>query len=419
MELTRKGDKKMQAEIISIGEEILSGQTINTNASFISEKLTEISIPTRWIQTVGDKKKEILEALKIAKKRSDVVLITGGLGPTHDDITKQVATEFFKSKLVEDEIVLKNVKARFKKRKITMPKINEEQALVPHNCLVIDNVSGTAPGMMFEQKKQIFIFMPGVPFEMQDMMTKAIVPFLQEKNKGMIIKNLIINTIGIAESVIYEKLDMAKLKDVEVAFLPGLGGVKIKLTVKEKKEVVLDQKLAKAQTYILSKIKDYVYGYGDLSLEERVAQILLAQNLTISVAESCTGGLIAHKITNVAGSSAYFKGGVVAYNNELKNTILKISQSLLKKHGAVSELVVKAMAENVAKITSADIGLAISGIAGPGGGTADNPVGFAYIGLYYKNKTTVKKYIFNNDRLGNKKRFAVAALGMVREKLCL
>jgi nicotinamide-nucleotide amidase len=405
----------LQAEIISIGEELLSGQTINTNAAFISEKLTEVGIPTRWIQTVGDKKKEILEALKIAQKRNEVVLITGGLGPTHDDITKQVATKFFKSKLVEDKIILKKVKSHFKKRKITMPKINQEQALIPHNCQVIDNISGTAPGMMFTQKKQIFIFMPGVPSEMQTMLTKAIIPFLKEKNKGTMIKNLIINTTGIAESVIYEKLNMAKLKDVEVAFLPELGGVKIKLTVSGKKEVVLDQKLAKAQTYILSKIKNCTY--GNLSLEASLAQTLIKQNLSISVAESCTGGLIAHKITNVPGSSAYFKGGIVAYSNELKNKLLKVPQSLLKKHGAVSAEVVQVMAQNVAKITDADIGLAISGIAGPGGGTPEKPVGLAYISMYYKNKITVKKHHTNYDRVENKKRFAAAALGMIKENL--
>jgi nicotinamide-nucleotide amidase len=409
----------MQAENIAIGDELLLGRTINTNSAYIGEKLAEIGIGLKWVTTVGDDEKDIEESFKIAFTRADVVLVTGGLGPTHDDITKNVVAKFFDSKLVMDETVLEAVKERFRKRGIEMAKINETQALVPHNCKVIPNDNGTAPGMLFEKDNKYFIVMPGVPHEMKSMMQKFVIPFLKEKSAGNVIKFKIFRTTGIAESNLFEKIDNLNeiTKLVKVAFLPKPSGVDIRLTAYELSEKIADEKLKQAESLITGKIEKWVYAVGEEPIEKTIGKLLREKKLKISVAESCTGGLIANRLTNIPGSSDYFDRGVIAYSNKSKIEILGVPEELIEKYGAVSEEVAKAMALGIRKISCSDIGLSTTGIAGPTGGTPDKPVGLVYIGVSYENETIVEKHNFRNDRITNKERFSQSALNLVRKVL--
>ncbi len=409
----------MNAENISIGDELLIGQTVNTNASTIGEKLAEIGIQLKWVTTVGDDEKDIEDAFKLAWSRADAVLVTGGLGPTHDDITKTVVARFFDSKLVLDEDHLRKMKALFERYGIPMAKINETQALVPDKCVVIENTRGTAPGMLFEEKNKAFIVMPGVPAEMKGMMEKTVLPYLKEMSGGHVIKYKVLRTTGVPESTLFERI--TNLKEIEtfakVAFLPKYTGVDIRLTVHETDEKRADKKLARAEELMREKIGDCIYAEEETSLEEAVGRLLREKKLKIAVSESCTGGIIAGKITDVAGSSDYFERGVVTYSNRAKTELLGVPAELIEKHGAVSEEVASAMAENVKKISGADIGLSVTGIAGPAGGTPEKPVGTVFVAISYGGETTVKKLFFPGERNIVRERTANAALNFIRKTL--
>lgn len=407
----------MNAENISIGDELLLGQTVNTNASYIGEKLAEIGVHLKWVTTVGDDEKDIEDAFTLARARADVVLVTGGLGPTHDDITKTVVARFFDSKLVMDEDHLRKMKALFERYGIPMAKINETQALVPDKCVVIENARGTAPGMLFEEKNKAFIVMPGVPAEMKGMMEKNVLPYLKEMSGGRVIKYKVLRTTGVPESTLFERI--TNLKEIEefvkIAFLPKYTGVDIRLTVHETDEKHADEKLVKAEILMREKISDCVYAEDETSLEEAVGKLLREKRLKIAVAESCTGGIIAGKITDIAGSSDYFERGVVTYSNRAKTELLGVPEELIEKHGAVSEDVARAMAEGVKKNSGADIGLSVTGIAGPDGGTKEKPVGTVYAAISYGGETIVKKLFFPGERNVVRERTANAALNLVRK----
>ncbi len=411
----------MRAHLITIGDEILIGQTVNTNASYIGEQLNKLQIEVMKNSTIGDDDELIMHELTDASKNADLIILTGGLGPTHDDVTKSCIVRFFNTELVKNEDVLNDVKEIFRARGRDVTKVNEEQALVPKVGEVMRNSKGTAPGMWIEKKKKIYVVMPGVPYEMKEMMKSVVLPRLEEKigerKEFKLIKNLL--TTGIPESTLYEKLgDIDELLEgAKLAFLPNQFGVKLRLTITADSEEEAHNKLSELEQKIRSIAGRYVYGTDDDTLEEVVGRLLVDRGLKIATAESCTGGLLAHRITNIAGSSAYLERGVIAYSNAAKVEILKVDEDLIQKYGAVSLEVARLMAEGVKAISGADIGISITGIAGPTGATTDKPVGLVYIGICDEKICTANEFRFGNDRILNKDRSSQAALDMLRRNL--
>jgi nicotinamide-nucleotide amidase len=410
------------SKIISIGDEILIGQISNTNSQFIAEKLFSIGIPVRKIITIGDTKEELITELEDSISNFDVTVITGGLGPTHDDITKPVLTEFFGDELIINENVLENVRNIFKSRGIKMPEINKEQALVPKNAMIIWNRNGTAPGMYFEKDGKHIISLPGVPFEMKPMLTDSVIPMLREKFTDKIdyvIRSKTFLTTGIGESSLFEMIgDIKQLTgDDKLAFLPSPSGVRLRVDIRATDEEHVNAKMSSVESKLKEKIGDYIFGYNDDLLEEVVGKILSEKNLTLSTAESCTGGLLASLITDISGSSKYFLGGVNVYSNESKINILKIDSDIINTKGAVSEEVAVQMALNSRKLFGSDYSLSVTGIAGPEGGSREKPVGLVYIGFACNEKQYARKFLFGNRRDNNKLRSAKMALEILRKEL--
>jgi len=409
----------MRVEIISIGDELLLGQTVNTNASWIGEKLLNIGIQVEWITTVGDTYQNLRQALQIAEKRADSIIVTGGLGPTHDDITKPVVVDYFSSNLVMNQEILTTIRERFAKRGYDMAKVNEDQARVPDNAKLVENKLGTAPGMIFQKSNKTFYILPGVPREMKGMMNRVVIPDLQSRKGRETIKIKTLMTTGVPESILFEKLD--NLSDIEkqarVAFLPSLMGVKIRLTARGGDEKIAENRLERAEKLVRQKINREIYADKVVSLEETIAQLLSSRDETVAVAESCTGGLISNQLTNIPGSSTFFERGIVAYSNEAKMTLLGVDPQLLNRHGAVSEPVARAMAVGVRNLAKTTYGISVTGIAGPGGGTAEKPVGLVYVGFADVEKTLCEKHTFANDRIGNKMRSLQAALNLLRKQI--
>jgi nicotinamide-nucleotide amidase len=409
----------MIAEIISIGDELLIGQTINNNAAHIGQKLTEFGIRVGWITTVGDHKERLRKALSLATTRAEVVIATGGLGPTHDDITKHVVCDFFNSELVQDLTVLNAIRRRFEHRGIEMLKVNEEQALVPEGAKIIHNDVGTAPGIIFRTQKTTLYILPGVPLEMKLMMERAVLPDLAKRKDRLHVRMKNFRTTGIPESVLFEKItNFNKITElVKVAFLPKSSGVDIRLMSEERDETQCTKKLDTAEALLLPHIQENLYATGEAILEETVAHLLIKEGYTLAVAESCTGGLIAHRLTNISGSSSYFERGVVSYSNQSKIDLLNVPKKILIEYGAVSRYTAMAMAEGVRRIAGTDFGLSTTGIAGPTGGTKTKPVGLVFIGFAAEGGSTFERHVFRKDRLGNKERFAQAALNLLRIKI--
>ncbi|HUI28785.1 MAG TPA: competence/damage-inducible protein A [Candidatus Acidoferrales bacterium] len=408
------------AAVITIGDELLIGQVTNTNAAFIGQKLSEAGVEVTQMVVVGDDYEEIMKVFKEHHDEVDVVLVTGGLGPTHDDITKKVVADFFKRKLIMDSSVLENVRDRLAKRNIPLRRVNEEQALVPEGCEVLMNHWGTAPGMLFENGNKFFAVMPGVPHEMQNLMTEYIVPRLKSRAIGQVIKHKVLKTTGIAESSLYELI--GNVEEIlggraKLAFLPSQFGVCLRITVKAATDGEADSIIADVEKRIRTKAEKYIYSEGEIELEKVVGELLSGRKLTISVAESCTGGYISHRITNIPGSSAYFDRSVITYSNEAKVELLHVPVELIDKFGAVSEEVARAMAEGIRSTSKTDIGISVTGIAGPTGGTTGKPVGLVYIGLADRAGTVVKKYMLADERLRFKERTSQAALELVRRRI--
>ncbi len=411
----------MNAYIISIGDELLIGQTTNTNAVFIGEKLSEININIIKIVTVADDESSIMDEFKLGIEKSDLVMVTGGLGPTHDDVTRTCVVKFFDTELVENEEVLENIKMLFSKRNRELTEVNRAQALVPIISEPIKNTHGTAPGMWIEKNNKLFIVMPGVPYEMRAMMNNFILPKLSEmlKESGIAIKRSILQTTGIAESTLSERLgDLDKILDgAKLAFLPSIVGVKLRITVEAEDEEKAKNKLVEIEQKIRTKVGRFIYGTDEETLEEVVGRLLIERDMKISTAESCTGGLIASTLTNISGSSAYFERGIVCYSNASKVEILRVDEDTIAEHGAVSMEVAMQMADGVKSTSGSDIGIAVTGIMGPTGASTDKPVGLVYIGYCDEKVCTGKKFIFGNERLLNKQRTMQAALNMVRKQL--
>ena len=409
----------MKVEIISIGDELLIGQTINTNASWIGEQLLNIGIQVHWITTIGDNFENLMNALQVAEARADLVMLTGGLGPTHDDITKKVVCKYFNSKLILDQKVLERVKERFKRRGISMAKINEEQALVPDNAIIINNNLGTAPGFVFRKNHKSVYVMPGVPREMKGMMNDFLLPDIINQSSSSIFVRKTLATAGIPESTLYERIeDLPRIEQLaKISFLPNLAGVKIRLTAEGKNTDEANTKLGKAEELVRKHIESFIFADKDVTLEEAIAEMFIKHKKTLAIAESCTGGLVSNKFTNIPGSSAFFLGGVISYSNNVKIDTLDVPEELIIKHGAVSAEVACAMAKGVREKFKTDYAISTTGIAGPAGGTKEKPIGLIYVGYADGNETTYARHTFADDRLGNKERFSQAVLNLLRKKV--
>jgi len=411
----------MKAYIITIGDEILLGNTLNTNAAFIGTQLFDINIPVIKTSVVGDDNLAILNELKLASETAGLILVTGGLGPTHDDVTRKSIVDFFKTELIESKEVLEDIKTLFEKRKRKVTQVNIDQAKVPKVAEVIRNQLGTAPGLWIEKDNKIYAVMPGVPYEMEAIMESTVIPKLKERigsGQKILLRKMILTT-GIPESTLYERLGNIDelLQGAKLAFLPNQFGVKLRLSVEGDDEKELKNKLMEVEQRIRSKAGRFIYGIGDDQLEVVVGRLLMEREFKIATAESCTGGLVGNMLTNVSGSSKYFERGVICYSNAAKVEILKVNEDTLAEHGAVSMEVAMQMAEGVKSTSGADIGLSTTGIMGPTGATTDKPVGLVYIGYCDDKVCTARKFNFGDDRLLNKQRTAQAALDFLRRQL--
>ncbi|RJP61857.1 MAG: competence/damage-inducible protein A [Ignavibacteriales bacterium] len=411
----------MKIQLISIGDELLIGDVINSNAAFISSELIKNHFRVTKVSTIGDDEKIIVQEFKDALSKNDVIIVTGGLGPTHDDITRKCIAKYFNVELVLNEEVLTELKEFFKKRNRNITPSNEQQALVPKGGLVLKNKLGTAPGIWMEENDKILISLPGVPHEMKALITEEVIPGLILKRGDIktVRKSKDLLTTGIPESYLFERLGNLDeiLKGAKLAFLPNSFGVKMRVTVEETDEEKSQNAIINIEQKIRSKVGRYIYGTENDTLEEVIGRLLKDRSLTLSTAESCTGGLIAHRITNISGSSDYFERGVVTYSNGAKVEILKVNEDTIAEYGAVSAEVAKQMAEGIRAISGTDIGLATTGIMGPTGATETKTVGLVYISVCDENETSVKKFQFGDNRIINKERASQAALEMLRRHL--
>lgn len=409
-----------KAEIITIGDEILYGQTLDTNSHWISGELDQLGIKVIRKTTVPDLESEIVTAFVEAEKRADIVLITGGLGPTNDDLTKYCLAEFFGVELEMNDEALVELTERYKRSGWELTELNRSQAIQPVGSTKITNELGTAPGIWLERNDTIFISMPGVPFEMIGIMSNEVLPKLKKRFVKGNIHHRIIRTGGIAESQLAEMLadwEANLPSNMKLAYLPALAQVKLRLTATGEDLEKLKSDTDKQIEMCLPLISKYVYATENINLEERVGQLLREQGKTISCAESCTGGYMSHLLTTIPGSSDYFQGSYVAYSYDIKEKALQVDHDLLIEKGAVSEEVVIQMAENIRKVFNTDIGVSLSGIAGPGGATEDKPVGTVWIAYSDAEHTTARKFIFAKDRKLNIQLSAIVALNIVRSNL--
>jgi len=410
----------MKAEIISIGDELLIGQVINTNSSWMATQLTLAGIDVVHIAAVSDKRDAIWDALDHASEKADIILMTGGLGPTKDDITKKVLAEYFNSEMVFHEPTFEQVKAIFKARHFEVTEENRKQALVPEKCTPLFNRNGTAPGMWFEQNGKVYVSMPGVPFETKVLMTEQVIPKLKEHFKLSSIVYKTVMTTGLGESFLAERIidwENGLPKHIKLAYLPQPGIVRLRLTTKGADEAKLHTEIKNLITNLHTYIDELIFGYDDITMEEVVGKILLEKGKTLSTAESCTGGYIAHLITSIAGSSNYFSGSVVSYSNKAKMSVLDVPMEDINAYGAVSREVVEAMATGAQKKFDTDYAIATSGIAGPSGGTDEKPVGTTWMALATRNGVKAELFHFGEHRGRNIRRAALAALNMLRIEL--
>jgi len=406
----------MNSIIISIGDELLIGQTVNTNATWMGKELNDIGVEVLEVLTVSDTEKAIEEALEYAGKKASLVLLTGGLGPTKDDITKKVFASYFNAPLVENKEALENVESFFLNYNRPILPINRLQALVPSGCDMLLNKVGTAPGMWMENDKAIFVSMPGVPYEMKYLMTEEVLKRVVEKFELPAIVHHTILVQGIGESYIAKEI--ADIEDglppyLKLAYLPSAGVVKLRLTGRGKNKSLLENEIKKTFEKIISRVSEYVFSELDISLEELVGEVLCDTKKTISTAESCTSGALAARITAVQGASAYFMGSIIAYSNQVKKSQLGVSESDLNNYGAVSEEVVKQMALGVKESMNTDYAISTSGIAGPGGGSEDNPVGTVWIGIATPSGVTAHQFQMGKGRNRIVEKTILAALKLV------
>ncbi len=410
----------MKLHIITVGDELLIGQVIDTNSAWIGTELNHLGMSVDRIITISDEHDEIIKTLKSSSEVADVILMTGGLGPTKDDITKKAIADFLKVDMVFSQETFDVIEKIFEKWGRKTTPAHKEQCFMPSNAELLRNRMGTAPGMYFDDGNTIICSMPGVPSEMKSIMEHELLPKLLDRFPRKALAHRTILTVGEGESRIAERVNdfiEGLPENISFAFLPSLGSVRLRLTGHGEHQADLDQQLDSLQSDLQQLIPEFVYGFGKDTLENVVGQLLKDQQKTISLAESCTGGYLAHKFTSISGASAYFMGGVVAYDNAIKENLLNVRPETLKEHGAVSEATVKEMVNGALQLMGTDIALSVSGIAGPTGGTAEKPVGTIWFAVGDKEEIKTYKLRLGKNRIQNIQYASVAALNMIRKFL--
>lgn len=407
----------MTAEIISVGTEILLGNIVNTNAAYLAEKCAYLGLSNYYQVVVGDNEQRLLETINTAKSRADVIFLIGGLGPTEDDLTKETAAKAFNVELVMDEEAKNNIVTILTNRGIDITNNNFKQALVPKGSIVLYNKNGTAPGIIMEEAGKVVIMLPGPPNEFVPMVDDQVVPYFLKKGTNDVIYSRVVKLVGVGESKVAEEIsDLIAMTNPTVATYAKTGEVHIRVTA----SAANDDEAKALVKPVVKKLKamypDNVYSTNaDETLERAVVELLSKNGLSITAAESCTGGLVCGKIVNVSGASEVFRGGYITYSNKQKRNVIGVKKSTLEKYGAVSEQVAAEMAKGVLEVSKADVAISTTGIAGPGGGTPEKPVGLVYIGCAVKNKVYVEKFNFSGSRNKVRESTVVAALSMVRK----
>ncbi len=418
--------KQVKAEIITIGDEILIGQIVDTNSAFMAQLLNLNGISVKQISSVSDNREHILKALDEAKGRADIILITGGLGPTKDDVTKKTLCDYFNTSLRFDETVYQDVINFFASYNKEVTPLNRRQAEVPEICEVLRNLNGTAPGMWFDVNNKVFVSMPGVPFEMKTLMVDQVVPKLKSRFKFPAIYHKTVLTQGIGESGLSELIsdweDNLSAQNITLAYLPSPGLVRLRLSTTGEDDKKLKMAVEKEIESLQSIAGQYIYGYETYgeekkNIEQLTAALLTKKKKTVSTAESCTGGYIAHLLTSIPGSSAYYTGSIISYAYEIKEKELNIPNEVLRRNGAVSKIVVEEMAQTIRKKFNTDYSISTSGIAGPTGGTSEKPVGTVWIAVGTPTKVISEKFLFGSNREHNIQKAAQAALNMLKKEL--
>jgi nicotinamide-nucleotide amidase len=408
----------METEIITIGDEILIGQIVDTNSAWLGQQLNLRGIEVYQVTSVHDDRSHILKALAAAEQNVDLVLITGGLGPTKDDITKKTLCEYFNTELIFHPEVFRHVERLLTERGVTVNQLNRDQALLPDSCTVLHNSAGTAAGMWFEQNDTIFVSMPGVPFEMEAIMNDEVFPRLSALGITQSIVHKTVLTFGLAESMLAEKIEKwenALPNYIKLAYLPSALMVRLRLSAYGTDRVAMEAEIEKQVKLLLEIIPEHVFGFDNDDMAMAVGRLLMQLNQTMAVAESCTGGNIAHFITSNPGSSVYFKGGIVAYSNDIKVKLLGVPAEIIEKEGAVSQQVAEAMAIGARKSLGADYAVSTTGIAGPDGGSEEKPVGTVWIAVAGPSGIISKKYNFKHNRERNIIRSTQTALNLLRK----
>lgn len=410
----------MQAKIITIGDEILIGQIVDTNSAWIAAQLNLMGVRVVSKLSVADQAEAIKEAVQEAMQSSDAVIITGGLGPTKDDITKRTLAEMFGCPLVEDAETYAMVERMLAARGIDFNELNRSQALVPECCTVLPNHNGTAPGMWFERDGKVLVALPGVPFEMKELMSGDVLPRLSARFSLRSIVHRTMITFGLAESVLAETIavwEQALPSYLKLAYLPNPSSIRLRLSAYDVERKHAEAEIESQFVRLEQIIPGYVLGYGEASVESVVAKLLTERGMTLSVAESCTGGSVCSRFTAMAGASAYFVAGVVAYSNSIKSNVLGVNPADIEQYGAVSREVAEQMAQGVRRVSGSDYAIATTGVAGPDGGTPQKPVGMVWIAVATPHGVKSNKVVYGNLRAQNIERSGAAAINMLRMEL--
>lgn len=407
----------MIVEIISVGTEILLGNIVNTNAAYLAEKCAALGLSCYYQTVVGDNEKRLTETMKLARGRADILILSGGLGPTQDDLTKETAAKLFGRKLVRDPHTRERIQAYFKKRGKRVTDNNWKQALVPEGAIVLDNDNGTAPGLIMEVNQKTIILLPGPPGELKPLFEGRVYPYLQAKT-DKVIRSQVVKICGVGESMVESMIkDMIDVqKNPTIATYAKTGEVHVRVTAEADSEKYALKLIKPVVNELKNRFQENIYTTNEeVTLEQSCVDLLLANELTISTMESCTGGMVAARLINVPGVSEVFKAGYVTYSNKAKRKVLGVKQSTLKKYTAVSAKVAEEMAQGVSLLTKADVTLSVTGIAGPDGGTEEKPVGLVYIGCSVKGRTKVMEYHFDGSRMKIRESTVVAALTLLRQ----
>jgi nicotinamide-nucleotide amidase len=421
MKINEMKNNSVKVEIITIGDEILIGQIVDTNSAWMATELNKAGFEIAQITSVHDKENHITESLNAAIKRVDVVLFTGGIGPTNDDITKQTLVKYFNTKLIYNESVIRNIEQLFSTRpNFVINELTRAQAMVPEKCTVIQNLAGTAPIIWFEKDGKVIVSMPGVPYEMKNAMSTEIIPRLKKHFKTPAIVHKTVQVFGFGESALAMKIadwENELPQNISLAYLPNNGVVKLRLSGISNDILALEFIINQQIDTLRQLLGSAIVAFEDIPIPELIGNLLKSKGLMVATAESCTGGNIAHQFTLIPGSSAFFKGSVVAYSNEIKTNILQVSSENIENYGAVSQSVVEQMAKGVRKLLKSDVAIATSGIAGPTGGTKEKPVGTVWIAVSSDEKMVSQEFHFGALREQNILRATQAALLMLKEIL--